>query len=77
MKQRIEYRGEVLSGYVPDLPMNPVGCSEMLCPFLIPQVGWKIVEKPLDFCHDKMYNISTVKEDLTSKAGKEPERKNE
>ena len=29
----IEYRGEVLSGYVPDLPKSTVGCGEMLCPF--------------------------------------------
>lgn len=32
----IEHWGEVLSGYVPDLPVNPVGCGEMPCPFLIP-----------------------------------------
>ena len=32
----IEYRGEVLSGYVPDLPVKPVGRSKMLRPILIP-----------------------------------------
>ncbi len=32
----IEHRGEVLSGYVPDLPINPEGRSEMLRPILIP-----------------------------------------
>lgn len=29
MKIRIEYRGEVLSGYVPALPIEPVGRCEM------------------------------------------------
>lgn len=33
---KIEYKGEILLGYVPNLPMNPIGCSEKLCPFLIP-----------------------------------------
>lgn len=29
----IEYWGEVLLGYVPDLPVNPVGRGEMLRSF--------------------------------------------
>lgn len=33
--QRIEYRGEVLSGYAPDLPIEPVGRREMRRPFCI------------------------------------------
>lgn len=32
----IEYRGEVLSGYVPDLPKRTGRCSEMLRLILIP-----------------------------------------
>ncbi len=32
----IEYRGEVMSGYVPDLPIRAGGRSEMLRPILIP-----------------------------------------
>ncbi len=31
----IEYRGEVLSGYVPDLPKTTGRCGEMLCLILI------------------------------------------
>lgn len=31
--QLIEYRGEVLSGYVPDLPIHSVGRGEMLRSF--------------------------------------------
>ena len=33
------------------------------------------MKKPLDFCHDKMYNIITVEKKSTSKAGKKPERR--
>lgn len=33
-----------------------------------------VMTKYIDFCHDISYNIITVKEDLTSKAGKKPER---
>ncbi len=32
----IEYRGEVLSGYVPDLPKGIERCGEILCLILIP-----------------------------------------
>lgn len=39
------------------------------------EVGVKKIEKPLDFWVHKSYNIITVKENLMSKAGKEPERR--
>ena len=34
----IEYRGEVLSGYVPDLPKRTGRCGEMPCLILIPKI---------------------------------------
>ena len=33
--------------------------GEMLCLILIPQVGWKNFEKPLDFCTYICYNLCT------------------
>ncbi len=42
----IEYRGEVLSGYVPDLPKRTGRCGEMPCLILIP----KIQRKGLEIC---------------------------
>lgn len=32
---KIKYWGERIAGYAPALPHNPIGCSEMLCPFLV------------------------------------------
>lgn len=37
----IEYWGEVLSGYVPDLLKTTGRCSEMLCLILIPKIQQK------------------------------------
>nr|DAM09474.1 MAG TPA: hypothetical protein [Caudoviricetes sp.] len=42
----IEYRGEVLSGYVPDLPKTTGRCDEMSCLILI----LKIQRKGLEIC---------------------------
>ena len=36
---------------------------------------WKSSGRHIDFCHDISYNIITVKKNLMSKAGKEPERR--
>ena len=36
--QKIEYRGELLSGYIPDLPINPKGRSERLRPFCLQNI---------------------------------------
>lgn len=41
-----EYRGEVLSGYVPDLPKRTGRHGEKLCLILIP----KIQQKGLELC---------------------------
>jgi hypothetical protein len=34
----IEYRGECMSGYVPERLKNRLGCSERLYPFLILEI---------------------------------------
>lgn len=62
----IEYRGEVLSGYVPDLPKDRKRCGGMLHLFFDSIGRVEIfLELPLDFCGYIMYNIITVKELLS------------